>query len=171
MLPRCNVVVPFAEQIAELYPTDRIEARRSFPHLLAVVRASALLHYRQREQDSSGEILATIEDYQVAESLTCAPLSAATGGLSDAARNYMDALKNKFAENEFKTTDAQLVGTGSRSTKYSRLTALVAVGCVEQTEAAKGRVPAKWRLTDVSSEVPSILPTAAKVGELFGRTR
>jgi hypothetical protein len=58
MLPRTGVTIPFAPQLAALYPTDRLDARRSFRHLLGLVGASALLHFRQRERGPSSEVIA-----------------------------------------------------------------------------------------------------------------
>ncbi|MCI0701617.1 MAG: hypothetical protein L0241_11095 [Planctomycetia bacterium] len=163
MLPRCEVLIPFAEQISALYPTDRLDARRSFRHLLQLVRASALLHFRQRERNSGGEVIATIEDYNLTERLARGPFSVAASGVSDGARQFLLALRNKFKEDEFSTSDAQKVGGGSRRTRYSRLKELNGVGAVEQTEAQRGAVPAKWRLTGIDADSGAVVPSAQAV--------
>ncbi len=147
MLPRANVVIPFAQQIAERYPPDRVDARRSFRHLLSLTRAVALLHFRQRERSPDGSIVASIEDYAVAAELAKGPLGTATSGVTPGAREYLSVLKKTFGGSEFTTSEAQKVGTGSRRTRYGRLSELQVVGSVEQTEAARGKVPARWRLT------------------------
>lgn len=166
MVPRCDVVIPFAEHVTELYPTARIEARRSGPHLLQLVKAVSLLHFRQRERDDAGRVVATLADYAIAERLARAPFGAAATGVSDGARAYLAALRSAFKDSEFTTTDAQKVGQGSRRTKYNRLTDLNAIGSVEQTEVGKGRVPAKWRLTEVSPEDPAgVLPSVQGVAD------
>ena len=69
MIPRADVVVPFAEHISEQYPVGNVEARRSYRHVLQVVKASALLHFRQRDRDAAGRVVATVADYAVAERL------------------------------------------------------------------------------------------------------
>src|SRR5262249_29728601 len=48
------VVIPFASRLAARFPTNRVEARRTFPMLLSVIEASALLHLYQRESNSDG---------------------------------------------------------------------------------------------------------------------
>lgn len=165
-LPRCDVVIPFAQHIAALYPTNRPDARRSFRHLLVLVKASALLHFRQREKDALGNVIATIDDYAVAEDLARAPLSAAASGVSEGARAFWIALRERFGLREFLTTEAQKdgVGSGSRRTRYGRLHELHGVGAVEQTQASKGRVPARWKLTEVDPDAgPGVLPSVEDV--------
>jgi hypothetical protein len=115
-----------------------------------------------------------VADYAIAERLARGPLGAAATGISDGARNYLAALRDKFGIWEFTTADAQMVGSGiSRRTRYNRLTELNQAGAVEQTEAAKGRVPAKWKLTGVNPvEGDGVLPTAQSViDRMSGCTR
>ncbi|MBA4063443.1 MAG: hypothetical protein C0501_06975 [Isosphaera sp.] len=45
MLPRADVRVPFADRIAAGFDCRRVEVRRAFPHLLALVQASARVRY------------------------------------------------------------------------------------------------------------------------------
>ena len=49
MIQQRPVVIPFAEQIAERFDVERVEARRAFPHLMSMIQASALLHQYQRQ--------------------------------------------------------------------------------------------------------------------------
>jgi hypothetical protein len=164
MLPRCDVIIPFAEHISALYPTNRLDARRSFRHLLVLVKASALLHHRQRERDAAGNVVAMIEDYSVAEKLGRAPLSAAASGLTDGARNFLQVLRTIHGDREFSTADAQNEGKGSRRARYTWLHELESVGAVEQKEASRGKVPARWILTGIDPAVGmAVLPTAAEV--------
>src|SRR5205823_6003308 len=50
MLPRAEVVIPFAGVVADLFPKGRVEVRRDFRHLVQLVKAITLLHFRQRER-------------------------------------------------------------------------------------------------------------------------
>ena len=164
---------PIRRTVAALFPTHRLDSRRDFRHLLQLVKASGLLHYQQRDRDEQGNVIATIADYAIAERLARSPLGAAATGISDGARLYLAALREKFHGDEFKTSEAQKVGPGlSRPTRYRRLVELNAVGAVEQTEAARGKVAAKWRLTDVIPEDGSgVLPQPEKViARLSGET-
>jgi hypothetical protein len=169
-IPRVDVIVPYAEAIAEHYPTARLESRRDFRHLLQLINATALLHFRQRERESSGAVLATMADYTAAEELAREPLGAAASGLTAGARDLLARLRETFEQSEFTTTLVKQLGGASPRTLEIRLLELNAVGGVEQTEPAKGRVPAKWKLTGrhpASGE--GILPSADDVRESFAR--
>ena len=59
-----RVVVPFVQVLAELMPATATRLRRDFVSLLCLVRAHAILYQAQRERDTWGRIVATIEgDY------------------------------------------------------------------------------------------------------------
>ncbi len=166
MLPRCAVVIPFAEEIAHRFDTARLEARRDFRHLLQLVKAVALLHFRQRERGTGGAVVATLYDYAQAATLARGPLGAAASGVGPAARTHLAALRAAFGEQEFSTAEAKPVGSGSERTKYNRLCELNSAGAVEQTVASKGRVPARWRLTGVEPDagagsVPTVFDVEA----------
>lgn len=168
MIPRTDVVIPFAEVLADFYPGERIEGRRDFRHLLQLVKASALLFFKQRNRDTNGRVIATLNDYAVAERLARGPLGVATGGISDGARFYLVQLREKFGEDNFSTSQAKKLGSASRRTLTNRLHELNATGAVEQTEPPKGNVPAKWKLTGVTPKVDaSILPTVEQMREAF----
>lgn len=182
MLPRVDVDIPFAWAIAKCYPTTRLESRRDFRHLLQLVRASALLHFKQRTRDQDGRLIATITDYEVAEDLAKAPLGVAASGISEDARRFLIQVREmllKGADNpqtddgkkaalaiEFATSAIRDLPGRARRTNEARLSELQSCGCVEQTVAGKGRVPAKWKLTGKEPE-PSegVVPTVKQVVE------
>jgi hypothetical protein len=62
MLQPLPVAVPYAEQLAELMPSDRVEVRRGFPQVIGMVQAITLLHQRQRNTNADGALVATEED-------------------------------------------------------------------------------------------------------------
>jgi hypothetical protein len=107
MIPRVEVLVPFAGAVGEHYPARRLESRRDFRHLLQLVRASALLHFAQRERGPNREVVASSSDYEVAVLLASAPLGTAASGVSANTRLFLDQLRAKFGEQEFTTTDAK----------------------------------------------------------------
>jgi len=150
MLQRRHVVVPFAERIAEHFPTGRVEARRAFPHLMGMIQSSALLHQLQRKIDGDGRIVASLVDYQLARSLTRGPLSRLLGGgISDAARRF-HARVSDWAGDRFTTTEAANQDKKSPQTVRDWLRELAEAGAVEQVEPAKGNRPATWTLTEMS---------------------
>jgi hypothetical protein len=68
-LKQMNVIVPFAEALAEHFPSDRVRSRRDFPKLLSLIENSAFLHQYKRKQEDDGIIVATAEDYLNAKPL------------------------------------------------------------------------------------------------------
>jgi len=155
MLGQWPVVVPFAEQIAESFPTDRVEARRAFPHLMGMIQASALLHQYQRTVDGDGRLIADVDDYQLAGHLARGPLARLLGGrISDAALRFYDRLV-EWGADKFTTTEAGLQDRKSPQAVRGWLRELCEAGGVEQIEPAKGNRPAHWQLTDIDRETLS----------------
>jgi hypothetical protein len=168
MLPRVDVVIPYAEAVSDLYQTGRLEVRRELRHLLQLVKAIALLHFRQRERRVSGEIVATRADYVEATRLAAGPLGTATSGFSKGAERFLTHLKSEFALREFTTNEAQAIGAGSRSPVYGWLIELHNAGAIEQTQPHKSRVPAKWRLADHDQDATLTgLPSADDVWDRY----
>jgi hypothetical protein len=144
MLPRADVRIPWADRLGEVFPSDQVEIRRAFPQVLALVKASALLHHRQRDRDEDGTIVADVRDYQLARRLAVKPFSQALGGgVSDAAVAFLARLpKEDFAVNGIAKTLKV-----SKSAARGWLSELLAAEAVEVVEEGRGRKPAKWRVT------------------------
>src|SRR5258708_8463901 len=90
-----QVVVPFAPALGRLYAARDRAARHLFLQLLAAVATSALLHRFTREYDSSGAVIATLDDYAHARWMLEKPLAAAvaTGAaVPDGAQALLDVL-------------------------------------------------------------------------------
>ncbi|VTR95139.1 Marine sediment metagenome DNA, contig: S01H1_S12690 (Fragment) OS=marine sediment metagenome GN=S01H1_43143 PE=4 SV=1 [Gemmata massiliana] len=165
MIPRADVVVPFAPEIADRYPSGRHESRRDFQHLLQLIRAVALLRFRQRERVALGAIVASLEDYDVAERLAREPLGATASGVTRGARELLRKLRERFVCSEFSTTEAKQIGGASPRTLEGCLHELNSAGAVEQTVPPKGRMPARWKLTAIDpTSGEGILPSAEEVG-------
>src|SRR5262249_3887731 len=107
LLEPLPVTVPFAEALGNLFPDDRVEARRAFPPLLSMVPGAALLDQHPRDKDGDGAVLAALEDYHLARALLLAPLSRALeGGLPEPARRFFDRLRG-WAVGEFTAAEAK----------------------------------------------------------------
>jgi hypothetical protein len=164
MLPRAKVVVPFAGAIEKHFPVERVEYRRDFRHLLQLIQASALLHFKQRDRRPDGALVASVSDYTIAETLARVPLTTAACGISEGARKFLVQLRDKFVEKEFTTTEAKQIPGIARRTVDARLNALSAQGAVEQIKASSGNVPARWRLTGAAPDTgKGMLPTVEQV--------
>jgi hypothetical protein len=176
MLKAYVVCVPFADRLGELFPCERVEARRAFSHLLGMVQASALLHQSQRNVDADGRLVAEAADYQIARYLLNAPLAKLLSDrISDPARRCYDALADEWPNDPdptadrrtFTTTEARKAVHGSKSATRGWLGELLESCAIELVEEGQGRRPSVWRLTDVppSERATSRLPT---VDEVFG---
>ena len=64
-----NVIIPFAEQLADRVLALAVRQRRDFGAMLTLIRAHALLHRASRDLTEAGAIIATMEDYAVVRKL------------------------------------------------------------------------------------------------------
>ncbi|SFM16694.1 hypothetical protein [Shimia aestuarii] len=61
-----RVKVPFAAKLAQALPAHTVRIRRDIRSILDIIKASALVHRLVRDTDAEGNILATLDDYDVA---------------------------------------------------------------------------------------------------------
>jgi hypothetical protein len=64
-----NVIIPFAEQLADRVLALAVRQRRDFGAMLTLIRAHALLHRASRDRTEAGAIIAAAEDYAVVREL------------------------------------------------------------------------------------------------------
>ena len=94
-----RVVVPFARALVELLPVGAVRVRRDFPQLLTVIKTLAFLHQLQRERDSDGRTIATLDDYANAAWLLEEVFTASVReGLSNAVRETVEAVRRLCPE-------------------------------------------------------------------------
>jgi hypothetical protein len=147
LLRRVEVVIPFAPKLAKKFPSQRVEARRAFPHLLSLIEASALLHQYQRERDPYGRVVATSYDYSQARGLLADTMRRSLGGgISQQAERFYKRLWEWFKTNTFSSTEAKAKEDAARSAVYGWLSELYQAGAIKQMEESRGRSAAKWSL-------------------------
>ena len=145
-IPNTDVVIPFAVRVAELFNFDRVETRRTFNHLMGLVKAVTLLHHNQRERDGEGRIVARREDYEAAFELAGDALGRASGELPAHVARFWDRLQERIAGvPEWNSNVAMRDEKVSRATVYRYLDALADAGFIEQVVPKKGKVPAVWK--------------------------
>lgn len=169
MLKQKTVVIPFAPRLAELFASDRVEARRAFPHLLSMIEAIASLHQLQRTIDADGRLVATQDDYQIARHLLATPFSRQLGGgVSDGARRFVERLQC-FGQREFSSTDAHQTARDefSRRAVTGWLLELCEADLVEQVEPSRGSKPARWRRTERNPEDAEACPALPTLERVF----
>jgi len=176
LLERRTIVIPFAERLAEVLEVfaDRVECRRAYPMVLALVQASALLHQRQRRTDRDGRLIAEPADYAVAARLLSGPLARTIGeSLSDPARRFLERLLAEVDDTidplpvPFTAKDVRRRLKAPRSTVAGFLSELEDKGCLDTAEvgaAGRGRPPKAWKPTGRDGEDVDVLPP---VEEMF----
>lgn len=149
------VVIPYADRLAEKFPTERVEARRAFGHLLSTIDALTLLYQRQRERDADARLLATADDYQLAKRLLDKPMARLLGGrVSDAARRFFERLSKWATSLEFTKHDVTKQGESVQErTVNGWLFELHHAGYLELVEPSRGQLPAKWK---IATHVPVV---------------
>jgi len=59
----CNVVVPYAQVLAMNTSVASIRMRRDFGTIITLIKSHAMLYQCQRDRDSAGAVIASIDDY------------------------------------------------------------------------------------------------------------
>jgi hypothetical protein len=165
-LRRKEIVIPYAVALGKRIPAKRVEARRAFPHLLGMIRASALLHQFQRPVDGEERLVAVRDDYRVARRLVEEPMRRLLGGaVSEPARRFFERLRSWFENQVFTSKEARAREETSRASVYGWLGELNRAGVLEQLEAARGPKPATWRVTNEAPQKAQegTLPTEEEV--------
>ncbi len=157
------VWVPFAYELAAEVPARAVRMRRDHWQLLACVKASAVLHQRQRET-RDGRIVAAFEDYAIARDLLASVFDAlSTDGCTPAVRETVEAVRDD--EELSASALADRLGV-ARSTLSSRAKRAMAGGWLVNEETGRGR-PARYRRGSPLPEQISALPRVERVRELF----
>lgn len=175
LLERRTIVIPFADQLADVLEVfaDRVECRRAYPMLLALVQASALLHQRQRQTDQDGRLIAEPADYGIAARLLSGPLARTIGeSLSDPAQRFFDRLLAEVDDPiaplpvPFTAKDVRRRLKIGKSTVAGFLSELEDKGFLDAAEVAaagRGRPPRAWKPTGRDGEDVDVLPPVEKL--------
>ncbi len=147
-----DVRIPFAADLAAAFPADKLEVRRTFGHLLSLIKAVALLHQYQRDRDDSGRIIALPGDYEVVRSRLAEPLGRSLGyELTAGARDMLNVLLGWDGEFTVSAVEAK---TGlSNNTARGRIKELEGRGQIVKTQDSRGRTPASYA---VAPDRPSL---------------
>jgi hypothetical protein len=65
-----DVQIPYLPQLAELFPTNQERYHRDYDKVIALVRASVLLHQYQRKHTEDGAVIADRQDYELVYTLS-----------------------------------------------------------------------------------------------------
>ena len=183
-LGNTNVVIPYAQVLAEGTKPSAVRLRRDFSMLLTIIKTIAILYQHQREIDANGYIVATIDDYTLAYELVSGkinegaessvkPIIRETVAVVDKLLNSSDrSLTSTFIDQNNnhhrcvdQTTLAHTLGLDT-STISRRVTQAVELGYLEKLGTQRG-TRAKIVLGKTIPEDDSILPLPEDVKKIW----
>lgn len=97
----CQVIIPFSKALSDTFPVEKIRARRDFKRFLSLIKAHALLHQFQREQDNKNRIIATIEDLKAILPLSEVALLQSLKELSLRQEKVLTVIQEGFKDGSF----------------------------------------------------------------------
>jgi hypothetical protein len=94
-----HVEIPYADGLAELFPTAATRLRRDFGLILNLIKTHAMLHQANRERSHEGWIIATVDDYSAVRVLVDDLLAESLEtSVPPALRETVDAVKQLIRE-------------------------------------------------------------------------
>jgi hypothetical protein len=155
-----EVLIPFADRLAELVPPVAVRLRRDFKTILMLVRAHALLHQASRLKDQSGRVIATVEDYKAVRGLVADLVAEGVDAtVKSEIREVVQATKGLLDDGrqEVRQVDLGKILNLDKSAISRRVAGAIAAGFLKNEEDRKGR-PAKLVIGDALPEDRVVLP-------------
>ncbi len=166
-----EVVIPYAKALAELIPAVAVRLRRDFHQLLIMIKAHAILHQANRERTSSGEIIATLEDYTAIYGLIFELIEQEVGaGASESTRETVQAVQGIFksrngtGEDFVTQSELKAVLKLDKSSTSRRVHSCIKQGYLKNLEEKKGQ-PYRLVMGDPLPSEQKILPEVATLSE------
>ena len=166
-LEQAQVVIPFAKEIASLIQAVAVRLRRDFPTVLALIKAHALLHQRNRERNAESAIIATLEDYSAVRALVADLVSHGVGAtVSDTLRETVDAIAELQVHARSEGVSITALGQKlnlDKSSTSRRVKEAIKKGYLKNREEKRGQ-PARLVLGDPLPGDVVVLPTPEALG-------
>ena len=140
LLPH-DVYIPYADDLAELFPIDTIQARRDFPKLLSLIQVIAWMHQHQRcmvqrpDDKLKTYILADIIDLLYALAIAGSSLLQSLLGLQERGTKALEQFTNDCQEHTSRSLASSLRISQDRAREL--LEVLLQWGYVEKDESQK----------------------------------
>lgn len=155
-----NVLIPFAGDLANLLPAERVECRRAFGHIKSCISASALLHQFQRTM-TDGCIVANEDDYATVFTLLAKPMTESVGsGVSVVAAEYWEWIRSELSDKPFCVQDLLNIESNpkGRERSYSLVHELANRNCLTVVQVTGGTKAKYYKLDRSPDEAASPLP-------------
>jgi hypothetical protein len=160
-----EVVIPFAERLAELLPPVAIRLRRDFKTVLMLIKAHALLQQVSRQRDEWNRVVATVEDYAAVRNLVADLVAEGVEvTVKPEIREVVEAVARRLShvQQEVRQVDLQTVLPLGKSAMSRRIAGALEGGFLKNLEERKGR-PARLVLGDPLPADLEILPAPERL--------
>lgn len=183
-LGNTNVVIPYAQVLAEGTKPSAVRLRRDFSMLLTIIKTIAILYQHQREVDANGYIVATIDDYTLAYELVSGKINeGAESSVKPIIRETVDVVEMLLkSDNSSRVStfidqnnncqncvDNKTIASAlnlDESSASRRVSQAIKLGYLEKLETQKGK-SAKIVLGKTIPEDDSILPLPEDVKKIW----
>jgi hypothetical protein len=164
----CEVIVPYATELAAAIPAAAIRLRRDVSQLIGLIWAHTVMHLPQRERDSRGRLIATLADYAGVRTLINAGIGIATGQTVPAwMLPTWDALPNEGGMT-YRELPARLqLGDDGAKKRVEKMIPLGYADNLETRPRAAAKLIRKLRPPD--RDETGFLPTANEIEERLTR--
>jgi hypothetical protein len=155
-----RVTVPFAAKLAEHIDPVAVRLRRDFPTVLTLIRAHAVLHQVTRKKDSTGQIIADLDDYEAVRQLVSEAIgSQVDATVPDTVRQTVEAVAQMYeaTQSPVSISDLRRELKLDKSTISRRVKVALKHDYLQNEERYKGR-PYKLEPGDPLPASTEILP-------------
>jgi hypothetical protein len=148
-----GVCIPYAEALAGLLPTGKVQARRVVPQLFTILETTVLLNQHQRQLSSDGRLVATGSDYAEARKLLMEPFREGLGVGKDQAEAI--ELRKKVPGPRFILKDVEAAKGITREGARRTMERLRVAGQARIVSAGFAKTPAvyEWSVEEAVENV------------------
>jgi hypothetical protein len=167
-----RVSIPYAETLSKLIPPVAVRLRRDFRTMVMLIKAHALLHWKTRNVDKAGQILATLEDYEAVRALISDALSEGLGKkLNATVRQTVKAVEDLLAAKAVEDKHVSTLEVANRlkldkSAAKRRIHRALTEGYLHNLET-RPRQPSKIMLGAAMPEDAALLPSKDELGRQY----
>jgi hypothetical protein len=155
-----QVVIPYAEWLAENTPKQPLRMRRDFQRLLSLVEIIAVLHQHQRSVE--GEyVIARLEDYFLAKELINKFFTASLSGVNEKVKNIVAKIQELYSKKL-----AKAISTSS-STICRWLKPAITAGMIEVVHGSVETRINSVKPCEVAEQLTKVLPSIEELAEAF----
>jgi hypothetical protein len=162
-----RVTIQYAVTLAGKIPSVAVRLRRDFTTLLALIKAHAILHQATREQDETGAIVASIDDYAAVRELVADLMGEGVqSAVSPTIRETVQTVANLCNTESATVSNTQLAAALKLDTSATsrRVAAAIKEGWLVNHEPTKGK-RAKIVLGEPLPEDRPLLPEPAELAD------